>query len=120
MLEIMSGEATPAQIASYITALRIRGETAGRHRRQRRRPCARNSPPSTRRRTSSWTPAAPAATAPTRSTSPPASAFVAAGAGVTVAKHGNRSVSSKCGSADVLAALGVKIDATAGHHGASA
>ncbi len=112
MLEIMSGEATPAQIAAYITALRIRGETpeiiAGSADGMREKFTAVHAPTDVVVDTCGT--GGDGAHTFNIST---CSAFVAAGAGVTVAKHGNRSVSSKCGSADVLMALGVKIDATA-------
>lgn len=110
MLEIMSGEATPAQIASYITALRIRGETpeviAGSAAAMREKFTAVRAP--TDLIVDIVGTGGDGAHTFNIST---AAAFVIAGAGVTVAKHGNRNVSSKCGSADVLAALGVKIDA---------
>jgi anthranilate phosphoribosyltransferase len=112
MLEIMSGEATPAQIASYITALRIRGETpeviAGSAAAMREKFTAVRTPTDIIVDTCGT--GGDGAHTFNIST---CSALVAAGAGVTVAKHGNRSVSSKCGSADVLGALGVKVDATA-------
>ena len=112
MQEIMSGEATQAQIASYITALRIRGETpeiiAGSAAAMREKFTAVHAPVEIVVDTCGT--GGDGAHTFNIST---ASAFVAAGAGVTVAKHGNRSVSSKCGSADVLAALGVKIDVSA-------
>jgi anthranilate phosphoribosyltransferase len=108
MLEIMSGEATPAQVAAYITALRIRGETAE---------VIAGSAEAMRQKFTAIDAGAPVVAdvvgtggdgAHTFNISTCA-AFVAAGAGVVVAKHGNRSVSSKCGSADVLAALGVNL-----------
>jgi len=112
MLEIMSGEATPAQIASYITALRIRGESseviAGSAAAMREKFTAVYAPTDIVVDTCGT--GGDGAHTFNISTG---AAFVAAGAGVTVAKHGNRSVSSKCGSADVLAALGVKIDVSA-------
>ncbi|MEW6615940.1 MAG: anthranilate phosphoribosyltransferase [Thermodesulfobacteriota bacterium] len=112
MNQIMSGEATPAQIASFITALRMKGETieeitgAARVMREKAIKINTNSP------TVIDTCGTGGDGANTFNIST-TSAFVAAGAGITVAKHGNRSVSSNCGSADVLKALGVNIEAGA-------
>ncbi|MBU0677883.1 MAG: anthranilate phosphoribosyltransferase [Verrucomicrobia bacterium] len=108
MREIMGGEATEAQIASFITALRMHGESpaviAG---------CAA----AMRENFTAVEPHADVVVdvvgtggdcAHTFNIST-ASAIVTSGAGITVAKHGNRSVSSKSGAADVLGALGVNI-----------
>lgn len=109
MNEIMDGAATPAQIAAYLMGLRLKGESveeiAGSVRAMRDRAvriavgdplvvdtCGTGGDGRHTFNISTTT------------------AFVVAGAGLTVAKHGNRSISSKSGSADVLAALGVKID----------
>jgi len=108
--EIMSGEATPAQIASFITALRMRGETAEQiaaFARVMREKAAPIKPPAGPVLDTCGTGGDASGTFNVSTTA----AFIAAGAGVTVAKHGNRGVSSGCGSADVLAALGVKVDA---------
>ena len=108
MEEIMGGEATPAQFGAFVTALRLKGETveeiAGMARVMRAKaiPVEVSGP-----------------VVDTCGTGGDGSqsfnistgaAFVTAGAGLKVAKHGNRSMSSQCGSADVLEALGVKIE----------
>ncbi len=109
MEEIMTGKATDAQIAGFLTALRMKGETAQELvgfalvMREKAEPL--------------WDGEIlpvldTAGTGGDRSGTfniSTAAAFVAAGAGVRVAKHGNRSATSRCGSADVIEALGIDI-----------
>ncbi len=108
LCEIMDGEATPAQIASFITALRIRGESAdviAGATQAMREHFTRIDPHSNLVVDTCGTGGDGAHTFNIST----AAALVAAGTGIVVAKHGNRSVSSRCGSADVLASLGVNI-----------
>jgi anthranilate phosphoribosyltransferase len=106
---IFSGEVTDAQIGAFMGALATKGETfaelAGAARAMRRRAVRIQTGADTVVDTCG-TGGDGAGTFNISTTS----AFVVAGAGVTVAKHGNRSVSSQCGSADVLEALGVRLN----------
>jgi anthranilate phosphoribosyltransferase len=107
---IMSGAATPAQVAGILIGLRVKGETASevaavvRSLRAVMIPLAADAPD-----TLVDTCGTGGGTVQTFNIST-AAALLAAGAGVRVAKHGNRSFTTQCGSADVLEALGVKID----------
>lgn len=108
MEEIMSGKATPAQIAAFVIALCIKGETVDEIVGLARVMQAKAIPVKI---------ALPVVdtcgTGGDKSSSfniSTTAAFIAAGSGLKVAKHGNRAMSSKCGSADVLEALGVKIE----------
>jgi len=110
--EMLEGNATPAQIGAFVTALRIRGESAGDLRafaEAMRQKAARLSPPSGVVLDTCGTGGDHCGTFNISTTA----AFVAAGAGVMVAKHGNRGATSRCGSADVLEALGIRVDLTA-------
>jgi anthranilate phosphoribosyltransferase len=109
MREIMQGEATDAQIAAYITALRIKGESVEEITASARVMRDKAVPIKIDARYQVDTCGTGGDMANTFNISTTV-AFVVAGAGVTVAKHGNRSVSSKSGSADVLQALGVNIE----------
>jgi len=109
---MMSGDVTPAQMGAFLMGLRVRGEAvseiAGAARAMRARALAVVAPPGAIDTVGTGGDNSGSFNVST------ATAIVVAGAGVPVAKHGNRNFSSKSGSADILAALGVNLDCDMG------
>src|SRR4030088_2156512 len=107
---MMSGEATPSQMGGLLMALRVRGETVdeitGAVRTMRSKMLAVEAPADAIEVVGTGEDASGSYNIST------CAALIVAGAGVPVAKHGNRALSSRCGAADVLAALGVNIELT--------
>jgi anthranilate phosphoribosyltransferase len=107
---MMSGEATPSQMGGLLMALRVRGETVdeitGAVTTMRAKMLGVKAPPDAVDVVGTGGDASGSFNIST------CAAFIVAGAGVPVAKHGNRALSSKSGAADVLGALGVKIELT--------
>jgi len=108
MDEIMQGEVTPAQFGAFVTALRCKGETTEEITGMVKTMRAKALPVLTGD-TVVDTCGTGGDAAGTFNIST-VTAFIAAGAGLKIAKHGNRAMSSHCGSADVLEALGVKVE----------
>ncbi len=106
---MMSGDATPAQMGAFLMGLRVRGETVdeitGGAMAMREKALKVAAPPEAIDTCGTGGDSSGTYNVST------ASALVVAACGVPVAKHGNRALSSRCGSADVLTALGVNIDA---------
>jgi anthranilate phosphoribosyltransferase len=107
---MMAGEATPSQMGALLMALRLRGETVdeitGAVTAMRAKMLRVEAPPDAVDVVGTGGDASGTYNVST------CAALIAAGAGIPIAKHGNRALSSKCGAADVLQALGVKIDLT--------